>query len=288
LAAGVFSLEKVVMRSARFAVALLAAALVGQIALAQDKVHSKITILVPEKGHKETIVKISGAATEQAGAERKFVTPPLDKGSNYTYTIEAVIEPNNYTKIMRSKSVTFKAGDDVKVDLTKKDEKNDKIVVRWVATPDDIVDKMSEMAKVSKEDIVWDLGCGDAVMLIRPIKKFNAKKGVGIDIDPKMIVRAKEYAKKQGVADKVELRVGDILDDKQMPDLKDADVVLLYIGDDLGERLGPVLQKNLKPGARVVSHRFTLGNWTPTTTTNVTGEDGSDYTLHLWVVGEKK
>lgn len=275
------------MRSARFVAALLAAAFAGQAALAQDKVQSKITVLVPERGHKETIVTISGAPTEQTGPERKFVTPQLDKGANYTYVIQAVIEPNNYTKITRSKSVTFKAGDDVKVDLTQKDEKNDKIVVRWVPTPDDIVDKMSELAKVTKDDIVWDLGCGDAVMLIRPIMKFNAKKGVGIDIDPKMIVRAKEYAKKQKVSDKVELRVGDILDDKQMPDLKDADVVLLYIGDDLGERLSPVLQKNLKPGARVVSHRFSLGSWTPTQTINVTGEDGAEYTLHLWVVGKK-
>lgn len=256
-------------------------------ALAQEKVQSKITVLVPERGHKETVLTISGAATEQSGGERKFVTPPLDKGGKYTYTFEAVIEPNNYTKITRSKEVTFKAGEEIKVDLTQKDEKNDKIVVRWVPTPNDIVDKMAEMAKVTKDDIVWDLGCGDAVMLIRPIKKFNAKKGVGVDIDPKMIARAKEYAKKQGVADRVELRVGDILDAKQMPDLKDADVVLLYIGDDLGERLGPVLQANLKPGARVVSHRFGLGKWQPTQTITVTGEDEADYTLHLWVVEKK-
>jgi hypothetical protein len=73
-----------------------------------------------------------------------------------------------------------------------------------------------------------------------------------------------------------------------MPDLKNADVILLYIGDDLGERLGPVLRANLKPGARVVSHRFNLGDWQPTQSTTVTGEDGSDYVLHLWVVGEKK
>lgn len=276
------------MRSARLVAVLVFTALVGHIAQAQEKVQSRITVTVPERGHKETILTISGAPTEQSGAQRKFVTPPLEKGSSYTYTLQAIIEPNNYTKITRTKSITFKGGDDVSVDLTKKDETTDKIVVRWVPTPDDIVDKMSEMAKVTKDDVVWDLGCGDAVMLVRPIKKFNAKKGVGIDIDPKMIVKAKEYAKKQGVADKVDLRVGDILDDKQMPDLKDADVMLLYIGDDLGERLSPVLRKNLKPGARVVSHRFTLGDWAPTQTINVTGDDGAEYTLHLWVVGEKK
>jgi hypothetical protein len=70
--------------------------------------------------------------------------------------------------------------------------------------------------------------------------------------------------------------------------MADANVVLLYIGDDLGERLSPVLQKSLKKGARIVSHRFGLGDWTPTQTTTVTGADGFEYTLHLWIVGEKK
>ncbi len=276
------------MRSARFVAAVMMAALVGQVALAQDKVQSRITVLVPEKGHKETVLTISGAATEQSGPERKFMTPPLDKGSTYTYTFQAIVEPNNYTVITRTKAITFKAGEEVKIDLTKEDEKNDKIVVRWVATPDDIVDEMSKLAKITKDDVVWDLGCGDAVMLVRPILKFNAKKGVGIDIRPEMIDKAKEYAKKKGVLDKVDLRVGDILDAKAMPDLKDANVVLLYIGDDLGKRLMPVLKSSLKPGARVVSHRFSLGDWQPTETTMVTGEDGIEYTLLLWVVGEKK
>lgn len=276
------------MRSVRMVAAVMIAAFLNQAAWAQEKVQSKITVLVPEKGHKETVLTIEGIPTEKTGGVRKLISTPIEKGYSYTYTFQAVIEPNNYTKITRTKKVTFKAGEDVNVDLTQKDEKNDKIVVRWVPTPDDIVDKMSEMAKITKNDVVWDLGCGDAVMLIRPIKKFHAKRGVGVDIDPKMIELAKEYAKKQEVADRVELRVGDILNAKQMPDLKDADVVLLYIGDDLGERLSPVLQANLKPGARVVSHRFSLGDWTPTQTLNVTGEDGSDYTLHLWVVGKKQ
>src|SRR6185312_11986556 len=135
------------------------------------------------------------------------------------------------------------AGEDAKVDLRQKDPKTDKIAVRWVPTPDDIVDKMCEIAKVGKNDVVYDLGCGDAVMLIRPIVKFGAKRGVGIDIDPKMIDKAKEKAKEAKVEDKVELRVGDILNVKDMPD---ATLVLLYIGDDLGERVGPVLKKSLK------------------------------------------
>lgn len=269
------------------AAVLLVFGLVGFAGAQEKKVESRFTVLVPEAGHKETILTIGGMPTEQRGGERKFVTPPLDKGYSYNYTFQAVIEPNNYTTITRSKTVTFKAGENLTVDLREKDEKNDKIVVRWVPTPDDIVDKMCELAKVTRDDVIYDLGCGDAVMLIRPIKKFSAKKGVGIDIKPEMIERAKENAKKSGVADKVELRVGDILNVTNK-DLPDASVVLLYIGDDLGERLSPVLRKALKPGARVVSHRFHLGDWTPTETKEVTGEDGFQYTLHLWIVGSEK
>jgi hypothetical protein len=70
--------------------------------------------------------------------------------------------------------------------------------------------------------------------------------------------------------------------------MADADVVLIYIGDDLGERLSPVLQRTMKRGARIVSHRFLLGSWTPTKTTTVKGTDGFEYELHLWIVGEKK
>ena len=68
----------------------------------------------------------------------------------------------------------------------------------------------------------------------------------------------------------------------------EASVVLIYIGDDLGARMAPVLQKLLKPGTRVVAHRFTLGDWKPDKSVTVKGADGDDYTLHYWVVKEKK
>jgi hypothetical protein len=100
-----------------------------------------------------------------------------------------------------------------------------------------------------------------------------------------MIAIAKKKAKEAKVEDKVDLRVGDILNVK---DMAEATLVLLYIGDDLGERVGPVLQKTMKPGARIVSHRFILGDWTPTKSVTVKGEDGGEYELHLWIVGEQK
>ena len=252
--------------------------------IAQEKATTEITILVPEKGHEETEVKVNGKKIDGEGDTRTYKAA-LEKGKEFKFKVEALIQPNNYTKITRVKEITLKGGDKTTVDLTVKNPKTDKIVVRWVPTPDDIVDEMSKLAKIGKNDIVYDLGCGDAVMLIRPIQKFGAKKGVGIDIDPKILEKAKENVKKAKVEDRVELRVGDILNVK---DMSDASVVLLYIGDDLGERLSPVLQKTLKPGARIVSHRFRLGDWEPTKSVTVKGEDGSEYALHLWVVAEKK
>ena len=270
--------------STRIAVCLLAVLGMSAWNVAQDQANTTITITVPERGHAETIVKVNGKEVKGEGDTRVFKAS-LEKDKEFKFKVEALIEPNNYTKITRYKEITIKGGDSAKVDLTVKNPKTDKIVVRWVATPDDIVDEMCKLAKVTKRDTVYDLGCGDAVMLIRPIQKFNAKKGVGIDIDPKILEKAKENVKKAKLQDKIELRVGDILNVK---DMADADVVLLYIGDDLGERLSPVLQKTCKAGARIVSHRFSLGDWTPTKTVTVKGADTYEYELLLWVVGEKK
>jgi uncharacterized protein (TIGR03000 family) len=267
-----------------FAVAI---AFVGM-ACAQDKKPATIKITVPEAGFRETVVKVDGVELKGTGAERLFKTDGLEAGKEYKFKVEALIEPNNYTKITRLREVTLKAGDEVKLDLTVEDKKLDKIVVRWVPTPPDIVDKMAELAKIGKDDVIYDPGCGDAVMLIRPIKKLGAKKGIGIDIDPKMVKVAQEKVKEEGVADKVVIKEGDILNEKDMADVAEATVVLVYIGDDLGARMSPLLQKLLKPGARVVSHRFMLGDWKPDKTITVKGEDGDDYKLHLWVVKEKK
>lgn len=257
---------------------------------AQEKKAATIKITVPESGFKDTVLKIDGKEVKVPDAAKPvvFTTPALEAGKEYTFNVEVLYEPNNYTKITRPREVKVKAGDEVSIDLTKEDKKLDKIVVRWVPTPDDIVDKMCELAKVTKDDVIFDPGCGDAIMLIRPVKKLGAKKGYGIDIDEKMVKVAQDKAKTEGVADKVVIKKGDILNEKDMADAAEATVVLVYIGDDLGARMAPVLQKLLKPGARVVSHRFMLGDWKPDKTEKVTGADGDEYTLHLWVVKDKK
>jgi uncharacterized protein (TIGR03000 family) len=254
----------------------------------QEKKAATIKIRVPENSYKETVVTVNGVEVKGTGATRTFTTPALEPGKEFKFKVEALIEPNNYTKITRPREVIVKAGDTVQLDLTTEDKKLDKIVVRWVPTPVDIVDKMAELAQVTKDDVIFDPGCGDAIMLIRPVKKLGVKKGIGIDIDPKMVKIAQQKAKDEGVADKIVIKQGDILNEKDMAVCAEATVVLVYIGDDLGARMSPVLQKLLKPGSRIVSHRFLLGDWKPDKTIQVTGEDGDEYTLHLWVVKEKK
>lgn len=266
----------------------LIVALFGVAACGQEKKTATVQITVPDKGHAETIVKVNGAELKGTGTLRTYKTEPIEAGKEVTLKIEALIEPNNYTKITRPREIKVKGGDEVKLDLTTEDKKLDKIVVRWVPTPDDIVDKMAEMAKVTKDDVIFDPGCGDAIMLIRPVKKLGAKKGIGIDIDPKMVEKAKVKAKEEGVSDRIVIKEGDILNEKDMAICAEATVVLIYIGDDLGARMAPVLQKLLKPGTRVVSHRFKLGDWEPDKTVKVNGQDGDEYTLHYWEVKAKK
>ncbi len=275
---------------------LIAAALAVIVAApgpAQEKKAAPATIklLIPEKPTR-TEVTIEGKKQDEPAdvkdGVRVFTTPDLEPGKTYAYTIECVVVPNNYTRITRTREVTFKAGDVVEVDVRKEDPKNkDKVFVRWVPTPEDIVDKMCELAKVTKDDVVHDYGCGDAVMLIRAVQKFGARKAWGNEYDPKILAQAKEKIKEAHLEDKITVVQGDI-NKMTEKDVADATVVLLYIGDNLGEKLSPLLQKGLKPGARIVSHRFKLGDWKPDKTIEVTGMDGDQYTLHLWVVPERK
>ena len=237
-------------------------------------------------------------ATKQGGTTRTFISPLLDTKSKsgesqvYSYTVKAIWEPNNYTKITRTKKVKVEpdTATDLKVDMTTEDPRwKDDIVVRFVPTPAKVVDAMCKLAKVGKDDVVYDLGCGDGVMVIRAVEKFGAKRGVGIDLDPQRVKESRENAKKANVEAKVEFRIGDVL---KIDDIPDATVVLLYMGNDINLRLRPILQAKLKPGSRIVSHRFTMGDWEPaaTETISVTNPDtnaSEDYLIHLWIVGKK-
>lgn len=237
-----------------------------------------LKVLVPEDDAELTIL---GQAMKTTGTTREFDIPDVEPGKLYEYEFVVKYEPNNYTKITRIRTVQFKGGEPVvTVDLTKPDEKTDKVVVRYVPTPEDIVKQMVKLANVTKDDVIYELGCGDARILINSVKEGGAKKGVGIDLDPERVKESKENVKSAKLDDKIEIRQGDAL---KVDDLASASVVMIYMSDELGVLLGPMFQRTLKPGTRIVSHRFKLGDWKPDKSITVTGEDGDEYELHLWV-----
>ncbi len=219
-------------------------------------------------------------------AERKFETPPLKPGPRYYYNAQAVWEPNNYTKITRPRKFYVQPGKVVVVDFTKEDpDQPDKIFVRYVPTPQEVVDGMLKLGKVGKDDVVYDLGCGDGRIPITAVAKFGAKRGIGVDLDPQRIKESKENAKLAGADGKLEFRVADVL---KLKDFGDATVVTLYLGDDLNKQLKPLLQKALKPGTRIVSHRFLIGDWKPDKTEELIVHGGR-IQIHLWTIkGEEK
>ena len=152
--------------------------------------------------------------------------------------------------------------------------------VPYVPTPQNVVDEMLTLANVTTNDVVYDLGCGDGRLVITAVKKFGAKRGFGVDIDPQRIAESNENAKTAGVTDRVSFAVQDLF----QTDLKDATVVTLYLLPAVNLKLRPKLLSDLKPGTRVVSHSFDMGDWKPDKT--ITVQPGGQ-TLHLWTIPAK-
>ena len=154
--------------------------------------------------------------------------------------------------------------------------------VPYVQTPTDVVTEMLKLANVKADDVVYDLGSGDGRIVIAAARDFGAR-GVGIEIDPGLIAYSKELARKAGVADRVTFRSDDLFD----VNLSDATVVTLYLSYDMNLRLRPKLLRELRPGARIVSHDFDMGaDWLPNQTIQVTWRDRKSY-VFLWVVPPK-
>ena len=150
-----------------------------------------------------------------------------------------------------------------------------KLDVWFVPTPHEVVDRMLDEAKVRPTDVVYDLGCGDGRMVIAAAKRFGTR-GVGVDLDPARIREARANAKAAGVEKLVEFRVGDMFE----TDIREADVVLLYLLPELNRRLKPKLFAELEPGARVVSHDFDMGKeWPPDRSVKL-GSDG----IYMWIM----
>jgi len=254
---------------------------------------TSLTLVLPASSDppdwaKERVPKLTINGKDQPvkpGSARELtvkVTPPAGKD---TITVVYSFWPYSYSNTIRTKEVKLNAKA-VKVDFNVPDEKHaDLIKPIYYPTPQAVAVEMCKMGEVGKDDIVYDIGCGDGRLVVTAVQKFGAKKGVGVDIDPDLVKLCKENAKKAGVGDKTEFRNENAL---TMKSLADATVVLLYVGEDFGKALEPVLRKTLKPGARIVSHRFPLGDWKPDVTKEIVAKNNYDmdeeYVLHLWKI----
>lgn len=167
--------------------------------------------------------------------------------------------------------------------------------VPYVPTPQSVVDRMLQIAKVKRGDVVYDLGCGDGRIVITAVGSFKAKRGLGVDFNPERLKDCDEAVKK-AIADKkltaeqskqLTFKQGDVLKMTEA-DFKDVDVVTLYLLPEVNKRLKPILQKGLKPGARVVSHDFDMGDdWKEDKKEEVKSERSYPHTIYLWTIKKK-
>ena len=147
----------------------------------------------------------------------------------------------------------------------------------YVPTPQDVVDRMLELAEVTKDDVVFDLGCGDGRIVITAAQRFGSR-GVGIDFDPARVAEANANAKRAGVQDLVTF----VEQDAMQADVSEATVVTLYLLSSSNMKLRPLLTRQLRAGARIVSHAFRMGDWEPDETDSFDDERGNSRTIYLW------
>lgn len=148
--------------------------------------------------------------------------------------------------------------------------------VIFVPTRDAVIEAMLETAGVGPNDIVYDLGCGDGRIVVAAAKR--GARAVGIDIDPQRITEAKQRAADEGVTDKVTFLEQDLF----QSDIREATVVTLYLLPSLNVKLRPMLMEQLRPGTRIVSHDFDMGDWKPEKTVEADGK-----TVYFWTIPKR-
>jgi uncharacterized protein (TIGR03000 family) len=222
---------------------------------------------------------IDSAKTQQTGILRRFESPPLPAGQGFSYHLKATWTEQN-KEVVSEKDVRVVAGQQTKVDL-RQDRQPD---VVFVPTPQEVVDKMLELAEVKRGDVVYDLGCGDGRIVVTAAKKYGVK-AVGFDIDPERVRDSLENVKKNKVEDLVTIKKADIF----TLDLSEASVVTLYLLPQLNVKLMPQLAK-LKPGTRIVSHDFDMHGAKPLKKVEIrpNGPLEREHTIYLWIVPWEK
>jgi SAM-dependent methyltransferase len=152
-------------------------------------------------------------------------------------------------------------------------------IVPYVPTPQEVVDRMLELAQVKKGDVVYDLGSGDGRIVVTAAKKYGVR-AIGFEIDPERIKESTENIKKAGVGHLVEIRQQDI----RTVDLAPASVLTMYLLPEVNLLIRPNIWKQMKPGSRIVSHDFDMGEWKPLKTENMKDSSNWDHILYLWHV----
>ena len=151
--------------------------------------------------------------------------------------------------------------------------------VPFVRSTPEVIDRMLEMAQLKRGDLVYDIGSGDGAILIRAAQRYGAR-GVGIEIDRDLVARARDNAFRANVADLVEFRAQDAF----TVDVSPATVVTLYMQPDFNAKLRPILDRQLKPGARVVSHDYDIPGWVPDKVDTVKGDFVHDHKVLLFEI----
>jgi len=151
-------------------------------------------------------------------------------------------------------------------------------IVPYVPTPPEIVDKMLELAKVTPDDVVYDLGSGDGRIVITAAQKFGAR-AVGVELDPDLVSKSTARIKELGLADRAQILHENMFN----VTFRRATVVTLYLLTSVNEKLRPVLEKQLRPGARIVCHDFQVPGWDPEKTVEVNSNNGISHKLYLYI-----
>jgi len=153
--------------------------------------------------------------------------------------------------------------------------------VPFVPTPMPVVERMLELAQISKDDVVYDLGSGDGRLVISAALRYGAR-AIGVELNPVWVRDARRNAAAAGVADRVTFRIEDLFE----TDLREATVVTLYLLPAVNRKLLPKLRSELRPGARIVSHEYGLGDWPPNRSEEMV-VNGERHMIHFWIVPKR-
>jgi SAM-dependent methyltransferase len=156
-------------------------------------------------------------------------------------------------------------------------ERDSPYIARYVPTPQEVVERMLELAEIRKEDLLYDLGSGDGRIVITAARRYGVK-AVGFEIDPGLVKKSRDSIREAGLEQLVEIREQDV----RTVDLSPASVLTMYLSRAANLRLRFAITRQLKPGSRVVSHDFGMGNWQPDRIDQLTDSAGFSRTIYLW------